>query len=323
MTDQPTYRPRQYISYSTLMSFIRCPRKYFYEKCGITPKDEGTALVYGSAMHKAVPVLLTGGTLEQAVAAFTSVWNPELTDKKHSITHAIKSLAHFQHTHSPSRSLYELLPPPPRPTELIVSDDVADTEIVSMLDIGLPVPLYVRMDGWCQHKHTKQRYVWEFKTMSRLTSSIFDSLEFNPQALTYTIAGRTADPDLAGVMYEGMLKDASKVDGMSHPVPVQEHQVQAILTWLQYWGSLLLACESSLSSEMTFEGLVLGSRGELDPASCFPKNFAGCSSYPMFYQPGSPCEFQSLCRTPDWRSLLPYYDIKPEHRTVELTRSTT
>jgi hypothetical protein len=237
MTD-PAYRPRQYISYSTLMSFIRCPRKYFYEKCGISPKDEGAALLYGSAMHKAVPVLLTGGSLDQAVVEFSSLWTGELDDKKHSLKHAIKSLAHFQHTHAPSRCLYELLPPPPRPVELVVSDDVAPTEIVSMLDIGLAVPLYVRMDGWCRHKHTKQVYVWEFKTMSRLTSSIFDSLEFNPQALTYTLAGRTADPDLAGVMYEGMLKDPNKVDGMSHPVLVQEHQVQATVTWLQFWGSL-------------------------------------------------------------------------------------
>jgi hypothetical protein len=95
MTD-PAYRPRQYISYSTLMSFIRCPRKYFYEKCGISPKDEGAALLYGSAMHKAVPVLLTGGSLDQAVVEFSSLWTGELDDKKHSLKHAIKSLAHFR-----------------------------------------------------------------------------------------------------------------------------------------------------------------------------------------------------------------------------------
>jgi len=308
----PTYRPRDYISYSTLMSFIRCPRKYFYEKCGVSTKDEPTALIYGTAMHKAVPQLFTPGGLDAAIAAFQSVWDESLQDSKHSLKRAIAQLSHFAHIHSGDRSLYTLLPAPPNP-HITLADDVNDFEIPFVLDIGLRVPIAGRIDGWCRHRDTGKLYAWEFKTASRLTSSMFDSLEFNPQCLTYALVCSTLSTEpVAGVMFEAMLKDAHKCDGMTHPVHVQPHMLDDAATWLRYYGEQLLACEDMLDKNP-----------QADPARFFPKSFAGCTAYPMFYQTGSACNFMTLCRPNDWKTLLPYYDIKPEHKLVELTRGTT
>jgi hypothetical protein len=310
------------------MSFIRCPRKYFYEKCGVTSKDEATALVYGSAMHKAVPHLFTKGGIEAAIPAFQSVWDESLTDSKHSTQRAIAQLSHFAHTHTTDRSLYWLEQPPPNPG-ITLADDVNDFEIPFVLDVGLRVPIAGRIDGWCRHQDGSL-WAWELKTSGRLTSSMFDSLEFNPQLLTYALVCSTFTKEkIRGVMFEVILKDAKKVDNMSHPVPVQDHHLQDIALWLRYWGELLLACEDRcedirLRNEQAGSDLRSTVGGGMeDIAKAFPKNFAGCSAYPLFYQTGSVCDFVSLCRTPEWKSLLEYYDIKPEHNLIELTRGAT
>lgn len=312
MTTELAYHPRKYISYSTLISFIRCPRSYFYNKCGVTPKAEPTALVYGSAMHKAVPYLFTDGGLDAAVTAFKSVWDDSLADPKHSTTRAIAQLGHFLYTHSGPKGFYKLIPPPAN-NHITLADDVNEFEIPFVIDVGLPVPIFGRIDGWARD-NTGKLWAWEFKTASYLTSALTDSLEFNPQVLTYALVCSTYTQEkVHGVIFEAMLKNDKKVDNLAQPVPVQDHLLKDITTWLKYWGSLLLACEERL----------LNQADKLDPANSFPKNFAGCTSYPLFYKTGSPCDYMSLCRQPDWKSLLAYYDIRPEHTPLDLTIGAT
>lgn len=306
---EATYRPRDYISYSTLMSFIRCPRKYFYSKCGITPKDESPALLFGSAMHKALPLAMTKG-IEPAVAAFRSVWDVSLGDAKHNDRRAVAMISHFAHERGQGRAIYELLPPPTN-VHLPVGEDVGEYEIPFFIDVGVRVPIFGRIDAWCRHRDTGELWAWELKTMSRFQPAVFDSLEFNPQCLTYTLVCRTlSGKPLRGVMFEAVLKDPIKVANQTVPVDVPGHQVSRIALWLRYYAEQLLACED-LALRYTAEGL--------DPAQAFVQNFGGCSAYPMFYQAGSTCDFVNLCRPRDWHALLPYYDIKPEHIPVELT----
>lgn len=145
----PTLRPREYLSLSTLMNFVRCPRKYFYSKCGITSDATPTALIYGTAMHRAVSVAVMEG-FEPAYAAFCSVWDESLADEKRSLKRAHNQLEYFALTHKDNKSLYRFLPPPPSPVEL--SDDVSPWEIPFVLDIGLPVPLAGRLDGWVRDR---------------------------------------------------------------------------------------------------------------------------------------------------------------------------
>jgi len=293
MTIEPQYKKREYLSYSTLLSFARCPRKYFYTKSGIYPQSEPTALLYGTAMHKAVDVGMREG-LEAGLAAFASIWDEAYADDKRSMARATVQIKHFVHSHSGGRSLYTLLPPPEGTVQ--VDDATSPYEIPFAIDIGLPIPLTGRLDGWCLHRDTGGFWGREFKTTSRLGGQMFDCLELNPQLLTYALVLRTmTKKKIEGIMFEAMLIDKSKVDNITHPVTIQEHHIDDILVWLRYHGELLLACEE---------------RGS------FPKNFAGCSAYPLFYMPASQCEYTNLCRVPRYEDMLPYYDIRDESKRL-------
>lgn len=286
---QPEYKKREYLSYSTLLSFARCPRKYFYQKSGIFPQEEPTALLYGTAMHKAVDVGLREG-LEAGVTAFLSVWDETFADDKRNTVRAKAQLSHFIHTHDKGRSIFNLLPPPEGTVQ--VDDATSPYEIPFAIDIGLPIPLTGRLDGWGVHRDTGEFWGREFKTMSRMGGGVMECLNLNPQLLTYALVLKTlTGKKISGIMFEAMLIDAKKVDNETHPIYIQDHMLDDILQWLRYHGELLLACEA---------------RG------VFPKNFAGCSAYPMFYMPASKCEYTNLCTVPDYKDMVSYYSIRQD-----------
>jgi hypothetical protein len=298
----PQYTKRDYLSITTLLEFVRCPRRHFYRKSGLVPRDADiTALVYGSAMHKAVPICLTEG-LKNAFEAFSSVWDEKLANDKRSTQRAYAQLSHFYHTHSGGRSIYSFEKPPRG--DIALEEETSPLEVPAVIDVGLPIPLFVRIDGLVRHRDTGELWGWEFKTASRLNASLFEAMEFSPQVLSYTMALRTITGlDVRGMMAEGMLIDKAKVDNMLHPIPVQEHLMADILRWLKYWGSLLLACEE----QYTLQG-----------AEAFVKNFAGCTPYVHHYTTGWPCEYMNLCRVPDYTQMISYYDVKEDHKAIKL-----
>jgi len=251
-------------------------------------------------MHKAVPVALQNFDLNESMSAFDSVWDEALADKKRSRRRAEANLGNFIHTHKDGRSLYKLLPPPA--SAIVTDSSVSDFEVAFAIDVGLPVPIAGRIDGLCQHRDSGKQMGWEFKTASRLTSSFFDCFEYNVQVLSYALALNTMT-QIDGFIVEGMLVDPKKVDCLAHPVYIQEHQLKAIHTWLNYYGSLLLACEAKFLSQ----GVE------------FPQDFTGCSAYTHYYMPMAQCEFNDLCRVEDWRSLASIFNIKPEHNFMDLS----
>ena len=300
------YTPREYLSITTLLSFVRCPRLYFYRKSGLVPKIRGNALLYGTAMHKAIAPTLTNG-LEAGMEAFTSVWDDSLADDKRSTARARAQLTHFAHVHSANRSLYTFEKPPPLPEGFQVTDDRSPYEIPAVIDVGLPVPIVVFIDGWVRHRDTGELWGYEFKTTSRLDSKLFEALEFHPQVLFYTLALKTVSgAKVRGMMAEAMLIDKTKVDSITQPVLVQDHQLESILRWVQYYGALLLECEERY--KLT---------GNVEHA--FPKNFSGCSAYPHYYIPSFSCDYMNLCRAPGWEMLKDLYDVVPDHKYVTLT----
>ena len=299
---EPKYAPREYLSVSTLMSFIRCPRRYFYQKCGLTTHEEPAALKYGTAMHKAVPLSFTK-SLDEVYATFDSVWQGVEADEKRNPRRARAQLSHFQHSHRGGRSIYTFEPPPSGTIKL--DEETSEYEVPAVIDVGLPIPLVVRIDGLVRHRDTGELWGWEFKTTSRLNSNLFEGMEMNPQVLTYTLALQTlTGQKIKGMIAEAMLIDKTKVDNMAHPIPVQPHMVKSIATWLRYWGQLLLDCEAR--------------EAELG-AEAFIKNFAGCSAYPLYYMPSFACDFANLCRVENWKDMVPFYRVKPDHKFVNLT----
>lgn len=322
---KPEYVPRKHLSYSTLLEFVRCPRKYFYRKSGIFPQQEATALMYGVAMHAATDAGVNDG-IEKSFQVFSSIWDEALADDKRNAVRARAQLGHYVHTHTGGRSIYNLLPPPEGTVQ--ADEKTSPNEIPFVIDVGLAVPIVGRLDGWCQHRDTGEYWGREFKTTSRISASMFDSLELNPQLLIYALVLKTlAKKTIKGIMFECMLIDPKKVDNMTHPVTIADHHIPEIATWLRYWGSLLLACEERAMTERErlldkgygaeeFESHVISAMSD-----SFPKNFAGCNAYSLFYMPGSSCEYQNLCRVADWRNMLPFYDVRrdPRDEKVELT----
>lgn len=307
------YTPRKYLSVSTLVSFARCPRRYFYSKCGLVQDEEPLAPEYGTAMHAAVPVALETCDIKPTLEAFMSVWEPfeakqdELEfrdrDSKRNRACATRTLQHFIHTHQGERSLYKLLPAPSG--ALQKEDKTSDYEVPWALDVGLPVPLVGRFDAFARHRDTNETYILEVKTTSRLNAQFFEAHEMSPQNLVYALVGQTIlGTPVTGVMIEGIHVHDKKVENMTHPIPVPPHHIEAGLRWIRELGTQLLACER--------HALELESQG-LDPAGGFFQDFSGCTPYPFFYMPGYRCEYADMCRVPDWRSLTQLYKVRPDH----------
>lgn len=309
-----TYRKRKYLSVSTLLSYTRCKRRYFYQKNGLEQNETPLAPQYGNAHHKAIPVALETADIDLAMAAFLEGWgsveeqiamSEDPPSKKWNRTRARCSLSHYIHTHKDNKSIFKLTPPPSGAIK--VDNLTSNFEVPWAIDIGLSVPLVGRLDSLCQHRDTNENWVWEFKTTSRLNAQFFEAHDMSIQNLTYTLAARTMTSlDIQGVIVEGMLISPNKVENMTHPILVQPHHLEAIKKWLYRTGAELLDLECRM-------------KGCTDPADVWTQNFAACTPYSFFYMPGYRCEFADLCRVPDWKSMTALYDIKPEHDFLALT----
>jgi hypothetical protein len=307
----PEYVPRRYLSVSTLVDFARCKRRYFYGKSGL--RSPGTAVPpeYGKAMHAGVPVALDTEDVDEAYAAFINVWESvesELTGEeamdamKKGKTRecALRSLKHFVHTHSGNKSIYNLIEAPAG--ALPLAEKESRFEVPWAIDIGLRVPLVGRFDGLCRHRDTNGLWVFEFKTTSRLNAQFFDAHEMYTQNLTYNLVGQTiVDEPIEGVLLEGMLTNAKKVDNQCQFIPTAEWHLDDVLHWLKETGQALLDAED------------LVAKHGCTPEAAFCKNFCGCTPYTHYYVPAWRCDYADLCRLPNWRSMTDLYKTVPDH----------
>ena len=189
--------------------------------------------LYGGAMHKAVPVALQSEDIDTSVKAFRSVWDEieeqalerDLKpDKARNVSAARRSLSHYIHTHKDGKSIFKLIPPPEG--AIPVDEHTSEFEVPWAIDIGLPVPLVGRCDGFCVHRDTGEHWVWELKTTSRLVAGFFEAHEMAVQNMTMALAASTmTELNIQGVIVEGMLVSASKVDNMTQPIEVLPHQI--------------------------------------------------------------------------------------------------
>lgn len=297
MSDQILqYRPRKYLSISTLLSFARCPRRYFYQKMGLVPKgDEPGAPLYGTAMHKATTTGLTRG-IEAAMLDFFSIWKVDLNDEKRNPERAAAQLRHYIHQNSGTRTIFKL--EPAIDGGLARGEDTNEFEIPWVLDVGLDIPIVGRIDGLVRHRDTGRLWGREFKTSSRISSGFFDGFNMHPQILTYALvlATLTQEP-IDGFMIDAMLIDKVKVDSMTGLVQIPPFRHADTLKWLRTVGQQLLDCEKSMD---------------------FFQDFSGCTPYVHYYMSGFPCEYKDLCSVENWEALTPLYDVKDEFVFTEI-----
>lgn len=293
MTGLEFYEQRKFLTITELDTFARCPRKYFYAAgCGLRLADNttgGMAMDFGTAIHAAIPIILSTGSLVDAMAAFTKAWGNNLGDDKRNVKTAQMILFTFANNHPVNGGLYKIMAPPK--SELVAQDKISDWEIPFAINIpGLPIPLVGRIDGWC--KTTLGGDIWglEYKTTSEMSGRFTSGFKRNPQVLGYTLAMRAHGYNIKGVFVEaiGVAKTTWKNETI--PVQVQDFELEEFIQWAQIKGNEILACQNMKE---------------------WPKDISACTCYPQFGQPGYMCDFDPLCSVPDWQSMKSFYKYDP------------
>lgn len=278
-----TYNERKYLSITSLISFSRCPMKYFLSTGQrLRQSIEHPALNFGSAIHEAVPLILRDD-LDGGLEAFDKVWQDGDAlgdDKRNSKRARLMMMDLYERTRG-GRGLF--IPQPPPENRVRLEGDRSPYEIPFAVDIGLDVPLVGWIDDSGRHRATNELYGVEIKTSSEISSRFITGFELHPQVLGYALALKTLTGEsVKGTFVLALQVAKVKIDTLMHPFDVSDHQLDMFVKWARWQGALLLECEK---------------RGE------FTKNICACTPYPMYATPGYQCDYIDLCKVEDWREL--------------------
>jgi hypothetical protein len=287
------YFKREFFTVTELDKFARCPRAYFYSAgCGLRQSDPTNtgqrAMNFGTAIHAALPILLSTHDFEAAYNAFLKAWEGNTEDDKRNTVTAKMILLSFAAKHPPIGALYTILPAPEHLQKIKHPDKISDFEIAFSTNIpGLPLPFIGRVDGWCRNQ---QGELWglEYKTTSEMSERFLLGFKRNPQVCGYIVAMRAHGYPVKGVYIEAI--GVAKTVFKSETIPIQptDDDLEHFLRWAQITGAGILACEAA---------------GE------WPKDLSACTTYPQFGQPGYMCDFDPLCSVPDWTAMRPFYYV--------------
>lgn len=292
------FTPMPFVTVSTLRTFKRCPRKYFYEYGANLGPPEGPhpALKFGEAIHKALGILATSDDLAQALEGFRDVWQDRdgLGDDRRNTAQAIKILMEYTQNHSGGKSLYKLVKPPTTGGLVMVDDQTSDYEVPFALDLGLELPFCGRIDALVQHRDSGEYWGLEWKTTSEMSPRFLEGFTLNSQVIGYTTALRALWPDLKirGFMVEALATLKTRQDNMLIPIYVQDHLCDDFISWAKW--------RTTEIQEMT-------------KLKNFPKDFAGCNPYDQFGMPGYTCQYTRLCQSEDWQGLVGTYSKREQY----------
>ena len=288
------YTKRSHLSISSLESYSRCPRMFFYSSgCRLQEPSSVPYFSYGSAFHLAIPLILSTGDLEQALSAFDTEWDGTLEDQKHNRERAKRSLEDLRRTCYPSK-WFSILEPPAEINPPTIQD-YSKWEVPWALHVGLPIPLVGRIDGLAKRTGHPELWALEYKTSSEVSNRLISCMSPCPQTIASALYLREVHHlDVAGTIVIIIRKSASKTETLCHPIMMLPHWYDDLLDWVLRKGSQLLAHEQEY----------------LELKRDFPKDLTGCSTLPMFGVPGMSCPYTTLCHsTPDWRLQAPLFKI--------------
>lgn len=294
------YKPRRWLSFSSISNFIRCPRLFFYASgCRLSHVGgEHHALDYGSAMHKALPIILETGNLAEAYEAFCEVWKDRdmLGDPKRNSTVAKLALVQYATERSTNWEIELIAPPQNNPVKDAVPPENrrSDFEIPFAISLpNVPVPFVGFIDFVGRHKRTGKLWIGEFKTTSQMGMTFNNSWPLNPQVLMYaSVAQELYGEEVEGAVVEAVQSAKTKQENATVPVIFTQQNLAEAVSWTS------MVCQQILDMERTKN---------------FPKNFFGCSPYPMFGQHGFGCRYRELCSVQDWQQFSALYNVRHEN----------
>jgi len=292
------YKKREWLSISSLASFSRCPRKYFYGSgCRLSTPDPKAPLVFGEAIHAALPWILKQD-MKQAIDAFDEIWEETIADKKNCRERALHILMDFQSHHVPGKSIYNLQDPP---AERLPIPGVSPFEVPFAIDIGLPVPLVGRLDALGRHRDDGGIWGIEWKTSSEISDRFYNAFDRNTQVAIYTLALQTmTGQEVRGVMVEALRKSVKTTETSLQPYYMSPTKIKDALEWAQWKGTELL---------------------EMEKLGHFPKNMSACTPYQEYGMPGYQCDFHHLCDVEDWRELEDSFVVSQNRKFDEGLRA--
>ena len=186
--DMKNYETKEHLSASSAVTFRRCPRLYFYKSgCNLVKgKSTSLPLIFGSAIHAALPLAYTD--TNAALLAFKEVWedNDFFEDKKRSTERAIAMIENF-HNHHKENAFYTI-EKLPQSTEIDLADRVSSDETPFAFDVDRRQVVVGRIDNAARHTASRLKFCVEYKTTSELSPRFLHSFQSNIQILTYALA---------------------------------------------------------------------------------------------------------------------------------------
>jgi len=279
------YKVKGYVSFSSLAAFHRCPRRFFYQACGLCV-PEHPAMTFGTGIHSGIPFVWRGN-MENAINAFLEKWgDTEDTEKRNKVT-AIELFDKFAKSHPKGGGFYKIVPPPEGEE---ASEKRSDDEVSLLIDIGAGKLVFMRIDAIGEMYHDEGKYTIEYKTTSEMGSLFIGCFLNHPQLLVYHLGLRMVLGDIAkGSIVEGF-RTGKKTEVMTLPPLIPDEHVM-----------------NQFIEEMTetVERILLYEENQT-----FPQCRYGCTSHPCYAKAYFYCEYQHLCSVEDWTSLQDMYEVR-------------
>ena len=284
------YKTKEHLSASSAVVFRRCPRLYFYKiGCNLVKnKNKGLPLIFGSAIHAALPFAYNDP--QKALLSFKEIWkdNDMFEDKKRNTMRATAMIENF-HNHHKDNTFYTI-EKLPQPTEYDLAERVSSDETPFVFDIDRRQVVVGRIDNAARHTANGHLFCVEYKTTSELSLRFLHGFQSNIQIFTYALALNI----FARETYHGVILDALRVspvntETITMPIFVDSWMHEQTIKWYQKVADDIEKCEN-----------------EED----FPCNRSLCTPYGAFGSCGYMCPYLDLCSIEDWTDLYQAFEVE-------------
>lgn len=262
---------------SKIQAFQDCPRGYFFSHVlGFEPDKSNVHLVFGSAWHEAMEVLMLRGysmeAVDEAYDAFMGIYREGFPNEAEDIARAPKN---------PEFALRALVDY----TNMWKDDkfETLYTEVAGVVAVSDDRVIHTKLDSIIrdQFGHIRSR---EHKTTGRNTQAWRDKWSIMVQTESYTHLLRAAFPDdeVYGIEINGAVFTKTKgAEFIRIPVQKTDKNMRRFMWSINHWLDQI---------DWNYNELSKSSESE-DIMHCFPQNGASCSKFG--------CRFPGLCSTWD------------------------
>lgn len=291
-----------WIDNSSICAFQRCEAKYaFGSLMHLTSPDPKPAMDYGTSAHCAIPLAqksVKNFSIKDAKTAFIEKWREygHADDPKRNPLNACKMIDHFASQSRP----YDILDPPH--VTVSTNGKYSDYEFafcMSICDDDLAFPFAGRIDSVGRSKATGEIWPIEYKTTSELGSRFISCFDLNSQVIGYSIIVFLLFPSdkIGGTFVEALRVTSAAPECMCISVAIDEHVQDAFISLYKKVCRNIRECVE---------------KGEWE------QDFTACTTINQHGMPGYKCPFMSLCKVPDWRTMLASFIVEEWKPFAEL-----